>query len=198
MTKILTGMIFAVMLLVLGMSSQSFAMQIPDKTQNDVLSYAMTKDATLGQLVLVSDSPATKGGKTVFHLIPKPQEGQDGIQIVTQTDSSELVLTSVSTPQGGTALKLVPKIQEGIDGIIIPKSNAPQGNSPQIATTSVTTGSIIPKLVPTTQEGIDGIIIPKSNESPMMITAEPPTYKGGMSVLHLVPKPAPNSMDTSS
>lgn len=198
MTKILTGMTFAVMLLVLGMSSQSFAMQMPDKIQNDVLNYAMTKDATLGQMVLVSDSPVTKGGKTIFHLIPKPQENQDGIQIVTQTDSSGLVLASVPTPQGGTVLKLVQKIHEGVDGIIIPKSSAPQGNSPQIATTSVTIGSIMPKLAPTTQEGIDGIIIPKSIESPMMIIAEPPTSKGGMSVLHLVPKPAPNSMDTSS
>ena len=191
-------MTFAVMLLVLGMSSQSFAMQIPDKTQNDVLSYAMTKEATLGQLVLVSDSPVTKGGKTVFHLIPKPQEGQDGIQIVAQTDSSELMLTNMPTPQGGTVLKLVPKIQEGIDGIIIPKSNTPHGSSPQMTATSVTTENTMLKSIPTTQEGIDGIIIPKSIESPTMITADPPTSKGGMSVLHQVPKPAPNSMDSSS
>lgn len=199
MTKILTGMTFAVILLVLGMSSQSFAMQMPDKTQNEVLNYAMTKDATLGQLVLVSDSPVTKGGKTVFHLIPKPQEGQDGIQIATQTDSPELVLASIPTPQGGTMLKLVPKIQEGIDGIIMPKSNTLQGNSPQLATTNITTGGgTMLKLIPTTQEGIDGIIMPKSAETPMMIIAEPPTSKGGMSVLHLVPKSAPNAMDSSS
>ena len=66
MTKILTGMTFAVALLVLGMSSQSFAIQMPEKTQNDVLSYAMTKDATLGQLALVSDAPVTKGARLSF------------------------------------------------------------------------------------------------------------------------------------
>lgn len=205
MTKILTGMTFAVALLVLGMSSQSFAIQMPEKTQNDVLSYAMTKDATLGQLVLVSDAPITKGGKAIFHLIPKPQEGQDGIQIPTQTNSPELVLANVQTA-GGTTLKLVPRIQEGIDGIIMPKSNT-ENNSPQSMTTNVqslmtltsvqTAGGVL-KPASAPQEGIDGIIMPKPTEPPMIIVAEPPTSKGGMSVLHLIPAPAPDSRDTSS
>ena len=170
MTKILlSGIAIATVLFVLGMSAQSFAMPMPDKTQNIVPSYALTKDA-IQQLIVTCNSPTTKGGKATCHLGPKPQEGIDGLAIQTPikpvnvttqpkpNPQPEMILTSISTPGGGTALKWIPKPQEGIDGLAIPKAADP----------------------------------------PTMLVAEPVTSKGGIAVLHLIPKPPQSSWDSVS
>ncbi|MDE1764548.1 MAG: hypothetical protein KGH88_09970, partial [Thaumarchaeota archaeon] len=53
-------------------------------------------------------------------------------------------------------------------------------------------------LGPIPQEGIDGIPIPKAADPPTMLVAEPVTSKGGIAVLHLVPKPPHSSLDSVS
>jgi hypothetical protein len=210
MTKILlTGITLAVMLCVLGSSAQGFAMPMPYNAQSDILAYALAKNATLdSQLILVSDAPTTKGGMATFHLIPRPQTGVDGILVTPQTDSAQLILASIPTTGGGTMLKWIPRPQEGIDGITLPSpiphtTSAIQTRSaslPETVLTSVQTsgGGMVLKLMPKTQEGIDGIPILPPAGNPMMLVSEPITSKGGMSILHLVPKPAPNSLDSSS
>jgi small ligand-binding sensory domain FIST len=70
MTRILlAGMALAIVLLALGMSVQSFAMSMPDKAQNAMLSYELTKDSTQQQLMLVSDPLTSKGDRATFHLV---------------------------------------------------------------------------------------------------------------------------------
>ena len=206
MTKILTGMTFAVVLLVLGMSAQSFAMPMPDKTQSSLLQYAMTKNATLDQLMLVAHSPMVKGGKTTYSLIPVPQKNVDSISKVPQTNLPELILASVPTVGGGTMLKLIPKITEGIDGISVPASTTPNV-SPQSESNSQTqtmlanvptqSGTVL-KLMPKPQDGIDGIVVPPSADQPMILVSEPPVSKGGMASLHFIPRPVPSPWDNSS
>jgi hypothetical protein len=208
MTKILsTGITLAVMLFALGSSAQGFAMPMPDNAQDSILGYTLEKNTALdNQLMLVSDAPTTKGGMAIFHLIPRPQTNVDSIAVMPQTDSTQLVLANVPTTGGGTMLKWIPKPQEGIDGITMSKSilsmrDIIQAGStlPQTVLTSVTTlGGTMLKLVPKTQENVDSITVLPPAGDPMMIVSEPITSKGGMSILHLVPKPAPNSMDSSS
>jgi hypothetical protein len=209
MTKILlAAMTLAAVLLAFTSSAQGFAMPMQDKTQDIIHGYALTRDVTMDKhLILTSDAPTTKGGKPAFHLIPKPQEGVDGIAPV-QTSTPDLILTSVKTVGGATTLKLVPKTQEGIDGVVIPKTVTPQEDvtqtkvfaEPEKVLVSVTTstGSTTLKMVPKPQEGIDGIPLPKAADIPMMLVAEPPTSKGSPPVYHLVPRPAPDSRDSSS
>lgn len=207
MTKILlAGITLATILFALGSSTQGFAMPMSNKAQDIIQNYALTRNATLDEhFILVSDPPTTKGGKPTFHIIPKLQEGIDGITPV-QTSAPDLVLTLVKTATG-TALKFVPKIQEGIDGVSIPKTVAPQESVAQaivaapekiLVSTTAPNGSTVLKLVPKPQEGIDGIPIPKTSDAPMMLVAEPPTSKGSIPVYHLVPVPAPDSRNTPS
>lgn len=210
MTKILlTGITLATILLALGMSAQSYALSMPDKTQDSMLGYALAKNAMLdNQLMLVSDAPTTKGGMVTFHLIPRPQANTDGILVVPQTDSPQLILANVPTAGESTMLKWIPKPQEGIDGIIMPKSTASipdiahtvASPLPETVLTSIPTpgGGTILKTIPKPQEGIDGITMSQPIENPMMLVSEQITSKGGTAVLHLVPKPAPNPMDNAS
>jgi hypothetical protein len=193
--------------LVLGMNAQSFAMPMSDKTQSSLLQYAMTKNATLGQLMLVADPPMVKGGKTIYNLMPIPQKSVDGISVVPQTNSPELILANVPTVGGGTMLKLIPKPQEGIDGIFIAASTAMPSVSLQsesdpqtqmmLANVPTQSGGVI-KLTPQHQYGIDGIIVPPSADKPIILVSEPLTSKGGMASLHFVPRPAPSPWDNSS
>jgi hypothetical protein len=210
MTKILlTGITLATILLSLGMSAQSYALPMPDKTQDSMLGYTLAKNAMLdNHLMLVSDAPTTKGGMVTFHLIPRPHANADGILVVPQTNSSQLILANVPTAGGSTMLKWIPKPQEGIDGIIMPKPTASTTDIahtaasplPETVLTSVPTsgGGTTLKAIPKSQEGIDGIAMSQPTENPMILVSEPVTSKGGMTVLHLMPKPAPNPFDSTS
>ncbi|MDE1812357.1 MAG: hypothetical protein KGH85_05770 [Thaumarchaeota archaeon] len=207
MTKILlTGITLAVMLFALGSSAQGFALPMPENTQANILGYTLEKNTTLdNQLMLVSNAPKTKGDMATFYLIPRPQTNVDGI-VIPQTDSTQLILANIPTIGGKTMLKLISKPQEGIDGITIPKPILSTGDViqtrsalPETVLTSVTTsGSTILKLMPKTQESIDGITFLPPAGDPMMLVSEPITSKGEVAVLHLVPKPVPNSMDSTS
>ncbi|MDE1725265.1 MAG: hypothetical protein KGH76_05155 [Thaumarchaeota archaeon] len=205
MTKILlAGLTLAVILAAIGSSAQGFAM--PDKSQGIIEQYIKTQNSPLDQnMILVSDPPTMKGGKATFHLIPKPQVGPDDIPIA-QTNTPDLVLTSVKTPDSKTILKLLPRIQEGIDGTAIPKkmqeniTPIPVAAEPEKILVSVATpnGGSTLKLIPKPQEGIDGAPIPKTPETQMMLVVDPVTSKGGAVIFHLVPKPALDSRDSSS
>lgn len=196
MTKILTGITFALVLLMFGMISPSLAISEPNQTQNSVLRYTVTKNTKLDQQILVADFPSVKGGKAVFHWIPKPQEGINGIQIATQA-SPELILASIHTANGENVLKLIPTPQEGIDGLFVQKPITKTNPSLLIGDTSIISRDSLLKSTPKIQEGIDDISIPKSTAPPMMIVAEP-VSKGKIAILHLVPVLAPNPKDSTS
>ncbi len=197
MTKILlTGITLATILLALGMSAQSYALPMPDKTQDSILGYTLAKNAMLdNQLMLVSDAPSTKGGVVTFHLIPRPQANADGILVVPQTDSSQLILANVPTAGGSTMLKWIPKPQEETDGIIMPKSTASTTDiahttaSPlqETVLTSIPTsgGGTVLKMTPKPQEGIDGITMSQPIENPMILVSKQITSKGGMAVYYI-------------
>jgi hypothetical protein len=172
MTKILTGITFAVVILAFGMSAQSFAMPMSDKIQDSVPIFPQVLQNTISyqegidgiivpkstdqSMMLVAESSTSKHGVAVLHLVPKPHEGIDGIVVSVPTIPPSVgspaksntqisaVLANVST-QSSTGLKSTPTYQEGLDGIIIPKSGSTHRYDDGL--------------------GIDGIILPKSAHS---------------------------------
>src|SRR5579863_6091328 len=97
MTKILTGITFAVVILAFGMSAQSFAMPMSDKIQDSVPIFPQVLQNTISY-----------------------QEGIDGIIVPKSTDQSMMLVAESSTSKHSVAvLHLVPKPQEGIDGIVV-------------------------------------------------------------------------------
>ena len=114
MTKIiLTGLTLATILFTIGISSQSFAMPMTDKTQNDVLQTTMTGNITSDgqEWILVAIPPTHKGESAIYQLVPKPVEGIDGIAISQPADPHEMILVGVSpTHKGDTPVyQWVPK-----------------------------------------------------------------------------------------
>lgn len=104
--KILTGLTLATILFTIGISSQSFAMPMTDKTQSDVLQTTITGSITSDgqQWMLVGIPPTTKGGATTYQLVPKPVEGIDGIAISQPADPHALMLVGISpTHKGDTS-----------------------------------------------------------------------------------------------
>lgn len=94
MTKIiLTGLTLATILFTVGISSQSFAMPMADKTQSGVFQTTKTGDITSDgrEWVLVGIPPTHKGGMATYQLVPKPVEGVDGIPPASPADPHPLV-----------------------------------------------------------------------------------------------------------
>ena len=112
MTKIiLTGLTLATILCTIGISSQSFAMPMTDKTQSDIL-VASTGNLTFNgqQYELIGISPTHKGGTSTYQLIPKPVEGIDGITPVQPADSHPLIQVGITTHKGDSpAYQWVPQ-----------------------------------------------------------------------------------------
>ena len=104
MTKIiLTGLTLATILFTIGISSQSFAMPMTDKTQSDVLGTTITGNITPDgqQWVLVAISPTHKGESATYQMVLKPVEGIDGIPVAQPADPHALILVGIpSTHQG--------------------------------------------------------------------------------------------------
>ncbi|WP_394352573.1 hypothetical protein, partial [Candidatus Nitrosotalea sp. FS] len=97
--------------------------------------------------------------------------------------------------------------QEGIDGLAIQTPTKPvnvitqpkPNPQPEMILTSISTpGGSTLKWIPKPQEGIDGLAIPKAADPPTMLVAEPVISKGGIAVLHLIPKPPQSSWDSVS
>ena len=105
MTKIiLTGLTLATILFTIGISSQSFAMPMADKTQSDVLGTTITGNITPDgqQWILVAISPTHKGGTVTYQMVLKPVEGIDGIPVAQPADLHPLILMGISpTHKGG-------------------------------------------------------------------------------------------------
>jgi len=112
MTKIiLTGLTLTTILFTIGISSQSFAMPMADKTQSDILS-ASTGNLTFnGQQYELIGIPSThKGGTAIYQLVPKPVEGIDGITPAQTADSHSLILVGTTARKGDApAYQWVPK-----------------------------------------------------------------------------------------
>jgi hypothetical protein len=114
MTKIvMTGLTLATILFTIGISSQSFAMPMTDKTQSNVLSTTITGNVTPdGQQWILVGIPSThKGGAVTYQLVPKPVEGIDGISPAQPADSHALILVGIPLIHKGEAplYQLVPK-----------------------------------------------------------------------------------------
>ena len=111
--KILMGLTVATILFTLGLSAQSFAMPVEDKTQSDILAAAMTGNLTFNgqQYMLVGIPPTTKGGHVTYQLVPKPIELPDSQSVPKIADPHSLMLVGIpSTHKGGTATyQMVPR-----------------------------------------------------------------------------------------
>jgi hypothetical protein len=103
MTKIiLTGLTLATILFTIGISSQSFAMPMADKTQSDVLQTTITGNITPDgqQWMLVAIPPTHKGETAIYQLIPKPIEQIDGIPVAQPADPHPLIQVGTTTHKG--------------------------------------------------------------------------------------------------
>lgn len=170
MTKILLGIIMTAFVLALEMVAQSPAMAMTENPQSD-----MTKEiasqafGTNNTMMLVAISPAHKGDKTTFMLVPRPAEGIDGIPIPTQAPP-DMMLVAHASPNGGKpTFAWIPRPFEGIDDIPLPK---PVQQSPVMEASQTST-----------------------DPTPMILVAISPTHKGDKAILMWVPKPVENVDD---
>ena len=111
--KILIGLFVTAILFTLGTSTQSFAMPVEDKTQNEILATTVTGNLTLNgqQYELVGIPPATKGAHTTYQLVLKPIELPDSTPIQKPTDPHPLMLVGIppTTSGGHVTYQLVPR-----------------------------------------------------------------------------------------
>lgn len=109
--KILTGLTLATILFTIGISSQSFAMPMADKTQSDILA-ASTGNLTFnGQQYELIGIPSThKGGTSTYQLMLKPVEGPDSITPAQPADAHPLIQVATTTHKGdASAYQWVPQ-----------------------------------------------------------------------------------------
>jgi len=113
MTKIiLTGLTLATIQFTIGISSQSFAMPMADKTQSGVLGTTITGNIIPDgqQWILVGIPPTHKGGSAIYQLIPKPIEQIDGIPVAQPANPHPLILMGTTTHKGDApAFQWVPQ-----------------------------------------------------------------------------------------
>jgi len=99
MTKIIqTGLTLATILFTIGISSQSFAMPMTDKTQSDALGTTIAGNITPDgqQWMLVAIPPTHKGGTATYQMVLKPVEGIDSIPVAQPADPHPLILVGIS------------------------------------------------------------------------------------------------------
>jgi hypothetical protein len=104
MTKIiLTGLTLATILFTIGISSQSFAMPMTEKTQSDVLGTTITGNITPDgqQWMLVAIPPTHKGGTSTYQMVLKPVEGIDGIPVAQPADPHPLIQMGIPSIHKG-------------------------------------------------------------------------------------------------
>ncbi len=106
------GLTVATILFTIGLSSQSFAMPMADKTQSDILRTTITGSITPDgqEWTLVAIPPTHKGGATTYQLVPKLVEGIDGITPAQPADPHPLIQVGTSIHKGDApAYQWVPK-----------------------------------------------------------------------------------------
>ncbi|MDE1763850.1 MAG: hypothetical protein KGH88_06365 [Thaumarchaeota archaeon] len=166
MTRIISGVAVAAIVLAIGMGTQisAFAMTWPQSDATEKIT-SQTSGST-GTMMLVAISPIHKGEKATFMLVPRSAENVDGIPIQKQAPPDVILVAQPSQEGGKPVLTWVPRPVEGIDGIPIPK---PAQQNP---------------VMETSQESTD--------PSPMMLVAISPIHKGGKATFMLVSRPAEN------
>ncbi|MDE1765646.1 MAG: hypothetical protein KGI27_05120 [Thaumarchaeota archaeon] len=165
MTRIISGIAVAAIVLALGIGTQVSAFAMTDP-QSDATKMTSQTFGSTGTMMLVAVSPTHKGDKAIFMLMPRPAENVDGIPIQRQAPPDMILVVQPLQQGGKPILTWIQRPIEGIDGIPIPK---PVQQNP---------------VMEASQESTD--------PSPMMLVAVSPAHKGGKATFMLVPRPAEN------
>jgi hypothetical protein len=97
--KILIGIAMTAILVTIGIGTQGSAWALTDK--GDAKSnLSATLDPSTDSQMLVDKPAAHKGDRPVFMLVPRPQEGIDGIQIPTPAGSDMILVATPVTHKG--------------------------------------------------------------------------------------------------
>jgi hypothetical protein len=209
--KILIGIAITAIMAVIGIGMQSSVWALTETTGNDgVKTIASSKHAPSTDTQILVDAPIThKGDKPVFTLVPRPQEGIDGIPLP-KAAGPDMILADTSGGKGKITLALVPRPVEGIDGIPIQKTadvyqqtfddpSTPQADPEMmlVATPITHKGDKATfTLVPRPTENVDGIPTPSSTSDLIMVAHA--SQHDSKPIFTWIPRPAPSLADYSS
>ncbi len=109
--KILIGIAMTAIMVTIGIGTQNSVWALTENTGKEGTDGISLPKAAGPEMILVASPIAHKGDKPIFTLVPKPQEGIDGVTQVQPADPHTLILVGISPTHKGDAplYQLVPR-----------------------------------------------------------------------------------------